>query len=262
MGRLDGKVAIVTGGAKGLGEADCILFAREGARVVITDVDGEGGQRVAAACPPGSARFLRHDVRDEAAWQSVIADVMATEGRLDILVNNAGVVEVGTIETTTSEAWRFNMAVSADGTFFGCKHAIPAMRKSGGGSIVNMASIASIQGEYLVTAYCAAKGAVEALTRAIAVYCARQGLNIRCNSVHPSAMDTPMVRGVPDKLAAANLGSLLTSNASTSSAVGLPNDVAYAVLYLASEESRFVNGTRIVIDNAMSVTTGGIPAPN
>jgi 3(or 17)beta-hydroxysteroid dehydrogenase len=256
MGRLEGKVAIITGAAKGLGEADAILFAREGARVILTDIDAENGERVAAAC---GGRFVRHDVRDEAAWIALVDEVMAKEGRLDILVNNAGVVEMGTIESTSVEAWRFIMAVSADGTFLGCKHAIPAMRKSGGGSIVNMGSLASIQGEYLVTAYCAAKGAVESLTRAIAVHCAQNGLNIRCNSLHPAGVDTPMVRSVPGKMAAAGLQPPAASAASLGSPLGTPDDVAYAALYLASDESRFISGQRIVIDNTMSVTAGYVP---
>ena len=159
MGRLTGKVAIITGAAKGLGEADARLFAAEGASVVLTDVDEANGARVAAEIGP-SARFLRQDVRDEDGWRDLIAEVVRQHGRLDVLVNNAGVVEAGNIESTSAEDYRFVMAVSADGTFFGCKHAIPAMRASGGGSIINMASIASVQGESLVAAYCAAKGAV------------------------------------------------------------------------------------------------------
>lgn len=258
MGKLEGKVAIVTGGAKGLGEADCRLFAREGARVIVTDIDAENGERVAAACGNG-ARFVRLDVRHEAEWQALIADVMAREGRLDVLVNNAGVVEMGTIETARAEDYRFIMAVSADGTFWGCKHAIPAMRRSGGGSIINMASLASIQGEYLVAAYCAAKGAVEALTRAVAVHCAQNRLNIRCNSLHPAGIDTPMVRSVPGKMAASGLAVEVSADASLQSPLGEPNDVAYAALYLASDESKFISGQAIVIDNTMSVTAGRVP---
>jgi 3(or 17)beta-hydroxysteroid dehydrogenase len=258
MGRLAGKVAIITGAAKGLGEADARLFAGEGAAVILTDVDEANGARVAREIGAG-ARFVAQDVRDEAGWKRLIDDVMAGHGKLDVLVNNAGVVEAGTIETTTAEDYRFVMAVSADGAFFGCKHAIPAMRASGGGSIINMASIASIQGESLVAAYCAAKGAVEALTRAVAVHCAQGRMNIRCNSVHPSGMDTPMVRTFGRKVMEAGLAppNPLPHGASP---LGAATDIAYAVLYLASDESRFVNGQRLVVDNTMSVTAGHVPA--
>lgn len=259
MGRLEGKVALITGAAKGLGEADARLFAREGARVILTDVDEANGARVAAEIGSG-AQFVRQDVRDEEGWRSLVDEIVREHGRLDVLVNNAGVVEAGTIESTSAEDYRFIMAVSADGTFFGCKHALPAMKESGG-SIINMASIASIQGEHLVAAYCAAKGAVEALTRAVAVHCTQNRLPIRCNSIHPSGIDTPMVRSMQEKLSAAGL---LATNAddepaSRSSPLGQAQDIAYAVLYLASDESRFVNGQRLVVDNAMSVTTGRVP---
>lgn len=260
MARLQGKVAIVTGASKGLGEADARLFAAEGARVILTDIDEANGERVAREIGP-SAQFIRQDVRDEEGWKALIAGVIAQHGRLDVLVNNAGVVEPGTIETATAEDYRFVMAVSADGTFFGCKHAIPAMRATGGGSIINMASIASIQGESLVAAYCAAKGAVEALTRAVAVHCAQGRMNIRCNSVHPSGIDTPMVRSFGGKVAAVGLVPPPGASPHGASPLGAPNDIAYAVLYLASDESHFVNGQRLIVDNSMSVTAGHVPAP-
>ncbi|MEL7028150.1 MAG: glucose 1-dehydrogenase [Pseudomonadota bacterium] len=259
MGRLDGKVAIITGASKGLGEADARIFAREGAQVILTDVDVENGERVAEEIG-SSARFVRQDVRHEAEWTALIDQVMSDYGKLDVLVNNAGVVEVGTIESTSEEAYRFVMAVSADGTFFGCKHAVPAMRKSGGGSIVNMASIASVQGEPYVAAYCAAKGAIEALSRAVAVHCAQHKMNIRCNSVHPSGIVTPMVLSMGEKMETAGLNALREDNqAAGMSKLGEPNDIANTVLFLASDESKFVSGTQIVVDNTMSVTTGLVP---
>lgn len=254
MGRLEGKVAIITGAAKGLGEADARMFAREGATVILTDMDQDNGTRVAAEIGV-SAEFHVQDVRDESAWEDLIADVVSRHGKLDILVNNAGVVEPGTIETQTAEEWRFVMAVSADGTFFGCKYAVPAMKASGGGSIINMASIASIQGEPVVAAYAAAKGAVESLTRSIAVHCANNGYNIRCNSVHPAGILTPMVEEIgPKMMGRTDLRP--ASEGPAASALGEPDDIAHTVLFLASDESKFINGTAMRVDNAKSVVEG------
>ncbi len=261
-GRLAGKVAIITGAAKGLGEADARLFAKEGARVILTDVDVARGEQVAADIG-AAARFVRHDVRHEAEWVALIADVMATEGKLNVLVNNAGVVEAGTIEDTTEADYRFVMAVSADGAFWGCKHAVPAMRASGGGSIINMASIASVQGEPYVAAYCAAKGAVEALSRAVAVHCAQLKDPIRCNSVHPAGILTPMVMSMPDRLdALIKSGSVAARQAPANAGnrLGEPNDIAHTVVFLASDESRFISGQAIIVDNTSSVTQGAVPA--
>jgi len=257
MGRLDGKVAIITGAAKGLGEADARMFAREGATVILTDMDKDNGTRVAAEIG-ASAEFHTQDVRDESAWEDLIADVVSRHGKLDILVNNAGVVEPGTIETQTAEEWRFVMAVSADGTFFGCKYAVPAMKASGGGSIINMASIASIQGEPVVAAYAAAKGAVESLTRSIAVHCANNGYNVRCNSVHPAGILTPMVEEIGPKMMGRD-DLRPASEGPAASALGEPDDIANTVLFLASDESKFINGAAIRVDNAKSVVEGVVP---
>ena len=257
MPRLADKVAIITGAAKGLGAADARLFVAEGATVILTDIDVAGGEAMATELGE-RATFIRHDVRAEGEWAALIANVVTRHGRLDILVNNAGVVEMHSPETIADADYRFVMAVSVDGTVWGCKYAIPAMRASGGGSIVNMASIASIQGEPYVAAYCAAKGAVEAYTRAVAVHCAQSQANIRCNSVHPAGIDTPMVRSVPEKFAASNLP-VLASGASANP-LGDPTDIANLVLFLASDESRFINGQTMVIDNSASVTEGHIPS--
>jgi len=255
LDRLKNKVAIITGAAKGLGEANSRLFAEEGATVIMTDVDVKNGERVAAEIGD-KATFYKQDVRDEDGWASLIKQVMSDHSKLDILVNNAGVVEAGTIETQSAEEYRFVMAVSSDGTFFGCKHAIPAMKKTGG-SIINMASIASVQGAPNVIAYCAAKGAVESISRGIAAHCANHKLNIRCNSVHPAAVLTPMVKSMPAKIEKAKLGSDNPSMAK-SMKLGEPSDVSNAVLFLASDESKFISGTRIIIDNGLSTVTGHI----
>ncbi len=253
QGRLAGKVAIVTGAAKGLGEADARLFAAQGAQVVLTDVDVENGERIAQEI---GGRFVKHDVRHENEWIALIDGVLAQEGRLDVLVNNAGVVEAGNIETTSEEDYRFVMAVSADGTFFGCKHGVRAMKESGGGSIINMASVASIQGIPAVTAYCAAKGAVESLTRAVAVHCAENKLEIRCNSIHPGSMNTPMVQSMGGKIRDAGLATPPPAQPRGDNWLGLgsPNDIANTALFLASDESRFVTGAKFVVDNAMTIS--------
>ncbi|MEY4055433.1 MAG: hypothetical protein RL519_768 [Pseudomonadota bacterium] len=252
-GRLAGKVAIITGAAKGLGEADARLFVREGARVVLSDLDQAAGERLAEELGP-MAEFRLHDVRVEAEWAALIADVLARHGRLDVLVNNAGVVELGTIETQSEADYRKIMAVSADGAFFGCKHAVPAMKAGGGGSIVNMASIASVQGEPNVVGYAMAKGAVESLTRSVAVHCAKNGYNVRCNSVHPAGILTPMVTEFVAKVAASGLRP--AGEAPPPSKLGEPDDVAHTVLFLASDESKFINGAAIRVDNAKSVVEG------
>lgn len=256
MGRLAGKVAIVTGGAKGLGEADARLMAAEGAKVVVTDVD-PAGEAVAAAI---GGLFVRHDVTDEAGWAELVARVERELGGLHVLVNNAGVVEPGTPETVTAADYHRIMAVSVEGVVWGTKHAIPAMRRAGSGSIINMASIASVCGEPYVAAYCAAKGAVEAYTRATAVHCAQQGYPIRANSIHPAGIDTPMVRSMGDKMARSGQRPLAeTGNSAGRNRLGRPEDIGHLVVYLASDESAFVSGQRFIVDNTASVTQGAVP---
>lgn len=254
MGRLQGKVAIITGAAKGLGEADARMFAREGATVIMTDMDAENGKRVAGEIGD-AAEFHLQDVRDEQGWEDLVADIVARHGRLDILVNNAGVVEPGTIETQTAEEYRFVMAVSADGAFFGCKYAVPAMKASGGGSIINMCSIASIVGEPIVVAYAMAKGAIESLTRSVAVHCGNNEYGIRCNSVHPAGILTPMVENIGPKVMGRD-DLRPASEGPGPSVLGEPDDIANTVLFLASDESKFINGAAIRVDNAKSVMEG------
>jgi 3(or 17)beta-hydroxysteroid dehydrogenase len=250
MGRVEGKVIIVTGAASGLGAADSKLLVREGAQVVMTDINEKAGKALADSLG-SAATFVYHDVRDESQWISLIDKTMARFGRLDVLVNNAGVVVFESVETTTPEQWRFVNSVSSDGTYLGCKYAIPAMRKTGGGSIINISSVAAIGGYPLVFAYSAAKGAIRGMTKSIAVHCAQNRYNIRCNSVHPGTIDTPMVA---DALKALN-----TDPANYNVGLGKPDDIAYMVLYLASDESRFVNGSEFIIDNTATITEGTIP---
>ena len=243
MGRVQDKVAIVTGAASGLGAADARRLAEEGAKVMLTDVDEARGESVAKDI--SGAEFLVHDVRDEAHWQSVIAAAIERFGRLDVLVNNAGVVRFASIEECSLDEYRFVNAVMSEGAFLGCKHAIPAMAKSGGGSIINLSSVAAIKGVGVIPAYTAAKGAILALTRSVAVHCQEQGYGIRCNAIVPGAHDTPMTQAALAQLPEEEAGLAQIQ----SQGQGRPQDVANLVLFLASDESRQITGTSIVIDN-------------
>ncbi len=251
MGRVEGKVAIVTGAASGMGRADAELLAAEGAKVVVADLNEAGGRAVAEAIGD-AALFMRLDVTDEEGWKSVIAATLEAFGRLDILVNNAGMIALGTVVDTDLEMWRRINAVNSDGVFLGCKHAIPAMAGSGGGSIINMSSVAAIHGQSFVAAYTASKGAVRSLTKNVAMFCKEQKNGIRCNSVHPDGVRTPMVVKVA-------MGKD-TATPEDIEAVGRhgnfcdPEDIANLVLFLASDESRFVNGAEMVIDNGSTIT--------
>lgn len=243
MNRVKGKVALVTGGASGLGAADARLLADEGAQVVITDVQAELGREVAASIP--GALFLEHDVRDEDQWRGVVARTLDRFGRLDVLVNNAGLVRFGHVEECDLATFRLQMQVMVEGCFLGCHTALPHMTKGGGGSIVNVASVAALKGISAIPAYSAAKAGIIALTRSVAVHCLEQDYRIRVNAIAPGARDTPMTQSALAELPTDNAG-LDQVNARGQ---GTPQDVANLVLFLASEESRQITGTHIVIDN-------------
>jgi 3(or 17)beta-hydroxysteroid dehydrogenase len=251
MGRVTGKVAIVTGAASGLGKADVCLLAREGASVVLTDINEPAGRELETALQqlhPGKVLFLPHDVRDESQWVEVLRRTRERFGGLHVLVNNAGVVVVATPETTTLEQFRFANSVMSEGVFLGCKHSIPLLAASGGGSIINMSSTASHLGYPVFFAYSAAKGAVRSMTKSIAVHCQINKYNVRCNSIHAGAIETPMVAD-----ASRQLGMDMSAYEQMPAGLGKPEDIAQLVLYLASDESRFVNGAELVIDNALSI---------
>jgi 3(or 17)beta-hydroxysteroid dehydrogenase len=251
MNRLEGKVAIVTGAASGLGRADAEALCRAGAQVLLTDVNTSPGEDVAAALNAvrgGCAAFATHDVRDEKRWTEVVMEARRRFGGLHVLVNNAGVMVAATPETTTLEQFRFANSVMSEGVFLGCKAAIPVMNASGGGSIINMSSVASHLGYPVFFAYSAAKGAVRAMTKSIAVHCQMNKYHIRCNSVHAGAIDTPMLAAVNEVF-----GMKMADHEAAPCGLGKPEDVANLVVFLASDESRFINGTEIVIDNALTI---------
>lgn len=256
MGRVEGKVVMVTGAARGLGEAMSRLLAREGARVVVTDILEDAGKEIAEGIrrEGGKAIFLRHDVTSEDSWKEVIEKTISKFGKLDVLVNNAGVQIIKEIAETSLEEWRRLMSVNLDGVFLGTKHAIRTMRESGGGSIINISSIAGIIGTADDTAaYCASKGGVRLFTKAAALECSKigHGYNIRVNSVHPGVIETAMVAGMMahDEAFRKRLESVHPIGF-----LGKPIDIAYAVLYLASDEARLVTGAEFVIDGGWTAS--------
>ena len=251
MGRVDGKVAIITGAASGMGKADAQLLASEGAQVVVADLNEADGVAVAEAIGE-RAVFMKLDVTDEANWREVIAATVAQFGKLDALVNNAGMMTVGNVVDTDLESWRKTHAVNTEGVFLGCKHAIPAMRDTGGGAIVNMSSVAALQGMSFCSAYSASKGAVKALTKSVAMYCKEENNGVRCNSVHPDGVATPMVVKVATGRDTATQEEIDALASATNMCD--PEDIAHLVLYLVSDESRFINGAEMVIDNAATIT--------
>ena len=248
--RLDGKVALISGGGRGMGAAEARLFAREGASVVIGDVLEEEGRQVEAQIGEagGQALFLRLDVTSESDWIDTVAAAVSRFGKLDILVNNAGVSGAGAssaqtmVEETTAEAWDRVMDVNAKGVFLGTKAVIPEMRRAGGGSIINISSIYGLVGSGGGSAYHASKGAVRLLTKSTAVQYASEG--IRANSVHPGFINTPMTAAA---LANPERNRSLISRTPVGR-LGVPDDVAYGVLFLASDESSFMTGSELVID--------------
>ena len=246
--RLEGKVALITGGARGQGAAEARLFASEGAKVVIADILDSEGEKLASEIGEsgGDALFVHLDVTSEDQWRSAIAAAVLRFGKLDVLLNNAAVWRRGRVEETTGEHWDSVMEVNAKGVFLGTKLAIPEMRKAGGGSIINISSVAGLVGSLTSSAYSASKGAVRLLTKSTAIQYAAEG--IRANSIHPGAIDTAM-------------GEQVWPNAETRDEVvsrtpvgrmGVPEDIAYGALFLASDESSFVTGSELVIDGGMS----------
>ena len=250
MGRVDGKVALVTGAAMGLGQATAETLAREGAKVLVTDINEEAGRAVDDGINKngGVAAFQRHDVAKPEEWDRAIAELTRLYGRLDILVNNAGICIAANIEDTTLEDWHFTMRINLDGVFLGVQAGVKLMKATGGGSIINLSSIDGIIGESPLAAYCASKGGVRLLTKAAALHCAESGYKIRINSIHPGYIHTPQHEKYLKDLGDYEGEWERKAKLHPLGHFGAPSDIANAVLFLASEESRFMTGSELVVD--------------
>ncbi len=261
-GRLHRKVALVTGAASGIGAACARLMAAAGARVVCTDVDEAGAGALARSIEAagGHALALTHDVTDEAAWERVMASTVSHFGALHVLVNNAGIASAGgggPIEQKSLAHWRRTIEVDLDSVFLGCKHGIRTIRQStlegGSGSIINVSSIAGLIGLPNASDYCAAKAGVRLLTKTAALECAQAGYPIRVNSVHPGYVDTPLVQGALERRAAnagvtADEARLLLQGLHPIGRLGQVEEIAQAVVFLASDEASFTTGSEMVVD--------------
>lgn len=264
MARLAGRVAVVTGAAAGIGAACAETLAREGAAVVLTDLDAASGEAVAARirAAGGQARFVAQDVTEEAGWADLVALVGREHGRLDVLVANAGIaIQVPDVTDMTLADWRRLMAVNVDGVFLGVKHALPLMRRAGhGGSIVMMSSIAGIRGSQGLACYSASKGAVRLFAKAVAMECAAMRDGIRVNSVHPGVIATGIWRKMPEAGGRPPIdATALAASIVPMGEMGTPQDVADGVLFLASDESRHMTGAELVIDGGMGAGRVGAP---
>jgi 3(or 17)beta-hydroxysteroid dehydrogenase len=248
MKRVEGKVVLVTGGAGGLGAASARMLAREGAKVVVTD-RREAEAKAVADELGASGFFVALDVTQEAQWVSAIDKTVAKFGRLDVLVNNAGMGIVKDVEEMSLDEWRLVHSVNLDGTFLGCKHAIRAMKACGAqGSIINISSIAGLVGVGQFPAYSSAKAGVRMLSKAVALHCAYQGYGIRCNSVHPGYVETAMVEALAQAGGDAQKTRSRMLKGIPAGRFGEPDDVAHAVVYLASDESKLMTGAEMVLD--------------
>ena len=251
MGRLDGKHAIITGGAKGIGESAARAFVREGARVMIADIDAEAGQRVAADLGD-AAVFQPLDVMKADAWTAAMEVAETRFGQLQILVNNAGGGLYGGVEETDLDGFRFVHALNVESIFLGMKAALPLMKQSGPGSVINISSVAGMVGAPNMLAYCSAKGAVRMLSKSAAMDFARRGYEIRCNSVHPSFTDTPLVGTLINMSGNAEKTRAALEKNIPLRRLGRPEEIASMIVYLASDESSFVTGAELVVDGGLT----------
>ncbi len=261
-GQVEGKVALVTGGASGIGAAVAELLAQEGAKVVVTDVDELKGPELVGRIKKagGEAVFLHQDVTSEPRWSEVVAEVGKRHGRLDILVSNAGIgIAVPSITEMSLDDWRRQTAINLDGVFLSVKHSLPLMRKTStktGGSIILMSSLAGLRGAAGLSGYCATKGGVRLFAKAIAMECATFGDGIRVNSVHPGIIDTPIWGKIPTEAAGSGQNAPIDPEeraklATPLGRAGSASEIATGVLFLASDASRYMTGTELVIDGGM-----------
>jgi NAD(P)-dependent dehydrogenase (short-subunit alcohol dehydrogenase family) len=262
MAQVSGKVAIVTGGASGIGEACAETLAREGASVLITDIDDALGKGVVERIGKagGKAHYVRHDVRDEAAWPGIVAEAERRYGRLDIMVANAGIGIMSPIATMTLADWQRQQAINLDGVFLSIKHSIPAMQRGGGGSIVLMSSVAGLRGAPGLAAYSATKGGVRLLAKSVALEHAAD--NIRCNSIHPGIIATPIWEKIPTGAEGNRRNAPIDPRERAAASVPLPRvgeaqDIANGVLFLCTDAGNYITGQELVIDGGM--TAGGRP---
>ncbi|GKQ51231.1 SDR family NAD(P)-dependent oxidoreductase [Bradyrhizobium sp. Ce-3] len=263
-GQVEGKVALVTGGASGIGEAIVELFAQEGATVVATDIDELRGPELAARLKKAgrNVTFLPQDVTSEERWIEIVAEIGKRHGRLDIMVSNAGIgIGAPSIVDMTLADWRRQTAINLDGVFLSVKHSLPLMRKTGGGSIIMMSSLAGLRGAATLSGYSATKGAVRLFAKSIAMECAQVNDGIRVNSVHPGIIDTPIWGKIPTGATGAGQNAPIDPEerarfATPLGRAGQAIEIAQGVLYLASDASRYVTGTELVIDGGMNA--GGV----
>jgi NAD(P)-dependent dehydrogenase (short-subunit alcohol dehydrogenase family) len=256
-GKLAGKVALVTGAASGIGLATAQLFAREGASVVVSDIQDTDGEAAAGRI---GARYLHLNVADEGEWIGVLKTIRDRHGRLDVLVNNAGMAIGGDITELSLADWRRQQAINVEGVFFGIKHALPLIRQNGGGAIVNVSSTAALTGSGNLVSYAATKGAVRSLTRSVALQCAARKDGVRVNAVYPGIIDTPIYGqfegapaiGTDGKRPLARDPEALSARFVPMGVPGTPHDIAAGILYLASDDARYVTGTELVIDGGMA----------
>ena len=257
MSRLEGRVAVVSGGASGIGRASAMGLAAEGARVVVADIDSDLGLQTCSDIESmgGEASFQTLDVTDEEQWQACIAATQASYGGLNILVNNAGIAVGGSILTMSLEDWQRQQAINLDGVFLGIKHGIPAMIDSGNGSVINISSVAGIKGSANLAAYNATKGGVRLLTKGVARECAANRWPVRVNSVHPGVIETPIWDKMNPELLESGMNTMdletMAEQAVPTGQLGSPLDIANGVVFLASDESSYMTGTELIIDGGL-----------
>ena len=254
MKRLQNKIALITGAAQGIGLATAKLFAKNGAKVLLTDINEEEVLTQSEKMKldyPDQILAIKHDVTSADDWKTAVNYIDSEFGGINILVNNAGIMAVGTIEDETFEQWKHVHNIDLDSVFLGCKYTIPIMKKKKKGSIINVSSISGIIAGHNLAAYNSAKAGVRHLSKSVAVHCAREKNDIRCNSIHPVFIDTNLLEGLYKKLGKEKAIEKLSRQIPMGK-IGEPNDVAFAILYLASDESKFVTGTEIRIDGGIS----------